>query len=295
MKAPVQEEALQQAVLKLIRLTSTDLSADVVDAIRRAASAEADESPARKTLNLVLENITMAREHATPICQDTGACNFHVTLPMGVSLRQMERLIQQATREAVRQLFLRPNAVDAITGENSGDNVGIMSPYINFSEWDNEAIRVQLILKGGGSENVSCQYSLPQTSLEAGRNLEGVYKCVIDGVTRAQGQGCAPGIIGVGIGGDRITGMLVAKKQLFRSLSDENDLPVLRDLEAQLFRDLNTLGIGPMGFGGKTTVLGVKIGGAHRTPASFFVSVAYMCWADRRRTMLFSDGEATYV
>ncbi|MCX6996601.1 MAG: fumarate hydratase [Kiritimatiellaeota bacterium] len=295
MNAPLHEKAFQRAVLQLIKLASTDLSADVVDALRRAADAEAADSPAHRVLALILENIRSAREQVTPICQDTGTCNFHVTLPVGFSLRQVERLIQEATREAVRQSFLRPNAVDPSTGKNSGDNVGRWAPWINFSEGDNAAIQVQLLLKGGGSENVSCQYALPQASLGAGRNLDGVYKCVVDAVTRAQGQGCAPGIIGVGIGGDRATGMLVAKQQLFRSLGDENDLPVLRDLEAQLFHDLNTLGIGPMGFGGKTTVLGVKIGSAHRTPASFFVSVAYMCWAARRRTMVFSGEEATYA
>jgi len=295
MQAPVHEKAFLQAVLQLIKLASTDLSPDVVDALRRATGAEADDSPAREVLTLLLENIAVAREHATPICQDTGMCNFHVTLPVGVSLRQVERLIQEATREAVRQALLRPNAVDAVTGKNSGDNVGILSPLINFSEGDNETIQVRLMLKGGGSENVSCQYSLPQASLGAGRNLDGVYKCVVDAVTRAQGQGCAPGIIGVGLGGDRVTGMIVAKKQLFRLLDDVNEMPALRDLETELFRDLNTLGIGPMGFGGKTTVLGVKIGSAHRTPASFFVSIAYMCWANRRRTMVFSGEEATYA
>lgn len=295
MKAPVHEEAFRRAILHLIKLASTDLSPDVVAAIRRAASAESADTPACKVLNLLLDNIDTARKHATPICQDTGTCNFHVTLPVGVSLRQVERLIQEATREAVKQSLLRPNAVDSVTGKNSGDNVGILSPFVTFSEWDNAAIQVKLMLKGGGSENVSCQYSLPQASLGAGRDLDGVYKCVVDAVTRAQGQGCAPGIIGVGIGGDRVTGMLVAKKQLSRVLDDENELPALRDLEAQLFHDLNTLGIGPMGFGGKTTVLGVKISSAHRTPASFFVSIAYMCWADRRRSMVFSGEEATYA
>ena len=295
MKASLNEQAFQKAVLHLIKLASTDLSPDIVAAIRKAADAEQADSPSSKVLNLILENIRIAREQTTPICQDTGTCNFHVTLPGGVSLRQMERLIEDAVREAVRQSILRPNAVDAVTGKNSGDNVGTLSPFITFSEWDREGIQVKLMLKGGGSENVSCQYSLPQTSLNAGRDLDGVYKCVVDGVTRAQGQGCAPGIIGVGIGGDRVTGMIVAKKQLFRSLADENDVSVLRDLETQLYKDLNTLGIGPMGFGGKTTVLGVKIGSAHRTPASFFVSIAYMCWADRRQTMVFSREEATYA
>jgi fumarate hydratase class I len=295
MRPSIHEKAFLSAVLQLIKLASTDLSPDVVDALRRAAGAEADDSPARKVLALLLENVETARAHGTPICQDTGTCTFYVTLPVGTSLRQMERLIQEATREAVRQSLLRPNAVDAVTGKNSGDNVGILSPLINFSEGDNETIQVRLMLKGGGSENVSCQYSLPQASLGAGRNLDGVYKCVVDAVNRAQGQGCAPGIIGVGIGGDRVTGMIVAKKQLFRLLDDVNEQPELRDLETELFRDLNTLGIGPMGFGGKTTVLGVKIGSAHRTPASFFVSVAYMCWANRRRTMVFSGEEATYA
>ncbi|HDT12275.1 MAG TPA: fumarate hydratase, partial [Candidatus Marinimicrobia bacterium] len=170
----------------------------------------------------------------------------------------------------------------------------IMSPDIHFDEWDEPSIRVRLMLKGGGCENVSAQYTLPDTNLKAGRDLDGIYRCILDAVVMAQGKGCAPGILGIGVGGDRSTGMITAKKQLFRKLDDVNPDTELARLETRLLKDLNTLGIGPMGFGGKTTALAVKIGKAHRLPASFFVSVSYMCWADRRKTMIFSEKEVIY-
>ncbi len=181
-----------------------------------------------------------------------------------------------------------------MTGKNSGDNTGELAPYIYFKEWDEPAIDVKLLLKGGGCENVSIQYTLPDITLKAGRDLEGVYNAVVDAVVKAQGQGCAPGILGVGVGGDRSSGMMLAKKQLFRKLDDSHPDPKLAELESRLLRDLNTLGIGPMGFGGKTTALAVKIGVAHRLPSSFFVSVAYMCWADRKHSMRFSPDEVIY-
>jgi fumarate hydratase class I len=151
------------------------------------------------------------------------------------------------------------------------------------------------LLKGGGSENVGFQYSLPHGALNAGRDLDGVRKVVLEGVFKAQGKGCGPGILGVGIGGDRPHSYWVSKEQLFRPLDDVNPDPRLAELEERILREGNELGIGPMGFGGNTTLLGVKVGSAHRLPASFFVSVSYLCWAARRKTMTVRNGEVEYA
>ena len=289
------ENGLKGQLLELIKRASTDLPPDVVSAIEAARANEDEGSAAKNVFGMLLENIDLARTSGAPICQDTGTNIYHVHIPEGVSMRKLKSLIEDSTAEAVAQSILRPNAVDSITGKNTGNNVGEHQPFIHFEEWDNDAIEFKLMLKGGGCENVSTQYKLPDTKLGAGRDMEGVYKVIVDAVNAAQGLGCAPGILGIGIGGDRMTSHLTAKTQLFRKLPDANPNPELAKMEKQLFTDLNKLGIGPMGFGGKTTILGVKIGSAHRLPASFFVSIAYMCWAYRRHSMtLTASGEVQY-
>lgn len=287
-------DSFRDATVELIRRASTQLPSDVVTAMENARDSEEKGSPAKSVLDYMLKNAEAARENSTPICQDTGTNIHFITIPEGVSLRKIESAIEDATRIATGNAYLRPNAVDSVTGKNSGDNTGIMSPYYHYEEWDKPEIKVELMLKGGGCENVSDQYKLPDSGLKAGRDMDGVYKCIIDSINKAQGLGCAPGIAGIGIGGDRASGMIIAKKQLFRDLSDTNPDAELAKLEARLHTDLNKLGIGPMGFGGLATVLGVKIGAAHRLPASFFVSLAYVCWADRRCTMHFSESEVSY-
>jgi fumarate hydratase class I len=248
-----------------------------------------------EALEAILENIALARVNATPICQDTGTPIFYVHHPERTSTRTLRTQIESAVAKATGQALLRPNAVDPLTGCNSGNNLGASFPAVHFEEWEEEYLRVELLLKGGGSENVSAQYKLPYPPLEAGRDLEGVRRVVLDVVYEAQGKGCAPGILGIAIGGDRCTGYVQAKRQLFRPLGDVNPVEELAALEERLLRECNALGIGPMGFGGKTTVLGVKIGALHRLPACYFVSVAYMCWACRRASMTVSQtGEATY-
>jgi len=284
-----------KAIVELIRQASTQLPSDVVNAMQNAIKKEKDGSPAKSVLQYMLKNANIANENSTPICQDTGTNIYFITIPEGISLRAVQSAIIKATREATKRTYLRPNAVDSITGKNSGDNTGKMAPYFHFEEWDEPVIKVELMLKGGGCENVSDQYKLPNSKLNAGRNLEGVYKCIIDAINNAQGLGCAPGVAGIGIGGDRVSGMVIAKKQLFRKLNDTNPNQELNELEKRLFTDLNTLGIGPMGFGGRTTVLGVKIGAAHRLPASFFVSLAYSCWADRRCSMQYTEDKISYA
>jgi fumarate hydratase class I len=242
-----------------------------------------------------LANCTKAAETSRPICQDTGTNIWYVHLPESVSQNAVEKAILAATREATRKAYLRPNAVDPITGLNSGDNTGLAAPVVHFEVWRRKSIVADLLLKGGGSENVSALYSLPHKETGAGRDLEGIRRVVIDAVFNAQGKGCAPGIIGVGVGGDRATCMVAAKEQLYRPLDDTNPDDVLADLEKRLNEECNTLGIGAMGFGGNTTVLGVKIGKRHRLPASYFVAIAYLCWAGRRSSVRIDDsGRAVF-
>lgn len=282
---------LTDPLIELVRRAATDLPADVEAALREAQAREEPGSAAASALNTILENVALARAKSAPVCQDTGALIFHVHYPQGWSTRRLRAQIEAAVAEATRRAYLRPNAVDALTGKNSGTNLGAGSPTLHLQEWDEDYLQADLLLKGGGSENVSAQYSLPYEPLDAGRDLEGVRRVVLDAVYRAQGQGCAPGVLGVCIGGDRGSGYVHAKAQLFRPLPDTNPVPELAALEERLLRECNELGIGPMGFGGKTTVLGVKVGALHRLPACYFVTVAYMCWACRRARMVVRDGE----
>jgi fumarate hydratase class I len=282
---------LTQHFLELVRRTSTDLRPDVEGALRAAREREAAGSAAQGALDTIIKNVELAREKSTPICQDTGTPIFYVYYPEGWSTRKLSRQIQDAVALATENAYLRPNAVDSLTGRNSGNNLGEEFPSIHFHEWDEPYLQVDLMLKGGGCENVGAQYKLPDTKLGAGRNLDGVRRAVLDAVHQAQGKGCSPGVIGVAVGGDRGTGYVKSKEQFFRDLDDTNANPELAALEERLSDEANSLGIGPMGFGGVTTVLGVKVGAVHRLPASYFVTASYMCWADRRRTMTWRDGQ----
>ena len=282
--------------LELIRRTSTDLPPDVEKALVAARQGEAPGSAARNALDSILENVALARRDSSPICQDTGTPIFTVRHPAGWSTRGLRQQIRKAVALATARAYLRPNAVDSLSGKNSGDNLGDNAfPTIHFEEVEGETLTVDLMLKGGGCENVGAQYSLPHAALGAGRDLEGVRRVALDAVHQAQGQGCAPGVLGIAVGGDRGSSYLASKEALLRPLDDLNPDPVLADLEARLVREANELGIGPMGFSGRTTVLGVKAGSLHRLPASFFVSVSYMCWAHRRRRMIVAGDTVRYT
>src|SRR5689334_16558159 len=276
---------LQESLVELITQTATNLPPDVREAMGIAISAETPHTQASQALGIIATNIDMAAEDVGPICQDTGMPTFDVHTPVGVNQLVVKKAIRAAVAEATKRGKLRPNSVDSLTGKNSGDNLGEETPVIHFEQWEQNEIEVKLILKGGGCENKNIQYSLPM-ELEhlgkAGRDLEGVRKCILHSVWQAQGQGCAPGAVGVCIGSDRAHGYLLAKYQLFRTLDDTNPNPALAKLEAEIMEEANRLGVGAMGFGGKVSLIGCKVVAANRLPASFFVSVAYDCWAYRR-------------
>lgn len=277
------QSRLTESFVEIIRKTSAELPKDVVDAIQANAKREEEASRGRYAMDIIQKNIGLAKLKSQPLCQDTGSILFFINYPSRLEQTELEKAAVSAVKTATKKGYLRQNSVDSITGKNSGDNVGPGTPTFHFHPWKKDFIDVRLILKGGGCENVGAQYSLPDSRIGAGRDLEGVRKCILDAVVQAQGKGCGPGILGVTIGGDRATGFLVSKEQFLRKMGDKNKDERLGLLETKVVQEANQLGIGPMGFGGKTTLLGCKITALNRLPASFFVSVSYMCWAYRRQ------------
>ena len=304
-------------IVNLIRETSSSLPDDVLAALKCAQRREAKGSSAAVVLKTILDNCAIAKRRGTPLCQDTGTLTFFVDERL--RRKVTPEVIGRAVAVATEKGYLRKNTIDSMTGRSFDDNVADGAPVVHYLGSDRVGLGsdsvglgsdgvglgsdsvglgsgrtglkglkrpyVTLIMKGGGSENMSRQYSLPDAALGAGRDLAGVRKCVLDAVQKIQGYGCAPGILGVTIGGDRATGYEVAKEQLLRPLGEAASSPLLKKLERRLLKEANSLGIGPMGLGGKTTLLGVKVAARPRVPASFFVTIAYMCWACRRRTV----------
>ena len=285
-------------VLELIRRSTTRLPQDVIEALVASRNAEAEGSRAANTLDTMLENVTLADENLAPLCQDTGTLLFWVRHPYGVSQRKVKQQIRAAVAEATKRSWLRPNCVAAITGKNTGDNMdpfGETHPVVHFEERDEPGIEIVIMQKGGGCENVGAQYRLPDAAIGAGRDLGGVRKCIIDAVNKAQGQGCSPGILGVAIGGDRVVSYERSKELILRKVNSTNPDPKMDAFEKQLKEELNSLGIGPMGYGGVTTALAVFVEELWRHPASFFVSISYMCWSSRRMDLhVDTTGEASY-
>jgi len=276
-------ENLAKSLLEIVRRTSAELPEDAVRSIATGRSAEGEGSNALWAMKVIEENIDLARQKSLPLCQDTGSILFYVKAPIGFDSGMFRRTAEQAVAKATAKGYLRQNSVDSLTGRNSGNNLGPGSPVFHFEQWEQNGLDVRLILKGGGCENVGAQYAMPDTRLGAGRDLKGVEKVILDAVYQAQGKGCGPGILGVCVGGDRASGYSHSKEQFLRPLDDVNPVPELAALEERVTEKANALGIGPMGFGGKTTLLGCKIGVLNRLPASYYVSVSYMCWAFRRQ------------
>jgi len=293
---PFGEKALVATFTELIRRAATAMPPDVLAALEAAREREAEGSIARETLGVLIENSRIAEASSRPICQDTGMPLFEVAAPRGVSISAVEKAATKAVGIATAKGYLRPNSVDTLSGRNTGNEPGRGMPIVHVHEHGRAGLTAQLILKGGGCENVGATYTLPNAELGADRDLDGVKRIVLDAVYQAQGKGCAPGILGVCMGGDRASGMAEAKRQLFRKLGDESPEPALAAAEKELLEKANMLGVGPMGYGGGTTLLGVKMAHLARLPASYFVSVSYMCWATRRASVEVSpSGKAVYA
>lgn len=273
----------ESILAELIHRTTSDLPADAEGALRAGAACESPGGRASLLLDALVKNTAIARTQGTPLCQDTGTLTFFISVPRGTDTFPLQEAARNAVEQATKKGWLRRNTIDAWSGKSIDTNVASGAPVCHVEQENRGDVEIWLLQKGGGSENMSRQYSLPDRELGAGRDVEGVRKCLLDAVWRVQGFGCAPGVLGVCVGADRAEGYLTAKRQLLRPLDDQSPDGEIAALERQVLDEANSLGIGPMGMGGKTTLLGVKIAARTRLPASFFVTVAYLCWACRRR------------
>jgi len=278
---------LVDGIAELYAKVATSLPPDVERALSIAHEKEPAGTNAKESLGIILENIAAARRGKAPLCQDTGIPLFFVKVPSGISHTEVKEAILEATAVATQRIPLRPNAVDPLTGRNSGTNIGEGFPVMYFEETASDTLEVNLILKGSGSENIGQTYKLPHDDLGAQRDLDGVRKCILDAVFRAQGRACPPYVVGVGIGASKDQVAVLAKKQLLRKVDDAHSSPQVHAFEQEVLGEINGLMIGALGFGGSVTALGVKVGINHRHPASFFVDVSFSCWADRRGTLLW--------
>jgi fumarate hydratase subunit alpha len=263
---------------------------DVKAALKKAY---ADETETGKTqLKAILDNIELAEKYKAPVCQDTGTIIFYAKAGEKVKgLSKVEEALTNATKRATKEVPLRPNAVNPFTGKNSGDNTGRYLPFLNWEVVPGDSLELTVMTKGGGSENV-CLGGM----IVPGEGIKGLKKFVVDAVVKAGAQPCPPNILGVAMGGGADISMKLAKKALLRPLTEHNADPELAALEKELFEAANMTGIGPMGLGGKTTVLGVHVDFAFRHPASFPAAVAFNCWAARRATARISaDGSVEYL
>ena len=283
---------LRDGIIELYRKVATSIPTDVEDALKATRVGET-EPFARESLETILKNISRARTSNRPICQDTGFPVFFVKVPIGLSQRNIRDIILDATRLATQKVPLRANAVSSITDKNSGDNVGDSFPMIYIEETDEQTLSIDLMLKGGGSENLGQIYKLParlymgENEFVADRGFDGIKKCVLDALFNTRGKECPPYTIAVAIGGSRDQVSYLSKRQLMRRLHDVHPDPVLAAFESKLLEEVNSLSVRPSGFDGQKIVLGVKIAAAHRHPESYFVDVSLACWANRRGKLVW--------
>jgi len=285
------EKLIEDTAFNLLRLAVVKLPSDVEEAIRRAYKEETSEA-GKVQLEAIIKDIELAEKDTTPMCQDTGVIIFYVKAGAKAQvLDKIETALTNATKRATKEVPLRPNAVDPFTGRNTGDNTGRFLPYINWEITDGDTIELTAFPKGGGSENV-CILGM----ITPGEGVKGLKKFAIDAIIKAGAMPCPPTIVGVAAGGGADIAMKLAKAALLRPLNQPNPNPELAKLEKELYEAANSTGIGPMGLGGKFTVLDVKVEYAHRHPASFPVAVAFQCWAARRATArIHPDGNVEYL
>jgi fumarate hydratase subunit alpha len=285
------EQTVENVALNLLRQAVTRLPKDIKEALQRAYREETSDA-GKTQLKAILDNVDLAEKTGTPMCQDTGTIIFYVKAGAEVTnLDRVENALVNATKRATAEIPLRPNAVDPVAQKNTGDNTGRNIPYIHWEIGPGNTMEITVLPKGGGSENV-CTTGM----LVPGEGINGLKKFVIDTVVKAGSKPCPPNILGVAIGGGSDIAMTLAKKALLRPIDRRNPNPELAKLEEELLQAVNQTGIGPMGLGGKFTVLGVNVDYAARHPASYPAAVAFNCWAARRASARINpDGHVEYL
>ena len=271
---------IENGIVELIRKAETELPKDVIDSLRNAYKIE--KGVAKTQIDAILKNIDLAKKTKRPMCQDTGIQTFFITVGIDFPyINKLKEIFINGVKKATKAIPLRPNTVDPFKGENHKDNTGEYIPYITWDFTKGSDVKITALPKGGGSENMS-----KLGMLKPGVGIEGVKDFVVEEMIKAAGNPCPPTVVGVGIGGGADLSLKLGKKALLRPVGKRHKDKEIAKIEEELIKRINKSGIGPMGLGGKTTVLDVHIEKAHRHPASLPVGIAVQCWADRRANMI---------
>ena len=286
------ETMIEDVTVNLLRRAETELPNDIVTALKKAYESESSEIPKTQLKN-ILDNIQLAKDTKIPMCQDTGIQIFFIWLPINscdLSPFQLTKAITHGVSRATSEIPLRPNTVHPLTRTNAGDNTGLHMPYLNFKSSENEYLEIAVLPKGAGSENMSALKMLTPA-----HGIKGIKQFVLDTLVHASGKPCPPIILGIGIGGSADISMKLAKEALLRPINIRNTNSQIAELEEELYQTLNGIGIGPMGLGGKTSLLGINIEYGHCHTASHPVAINVQCWAARRaRAKIYPDGKIEY-
>lgn len=273
---------IKDAVYELYKKAAIVLGNDVKKALEDALKVE-DNELARLNIEAILKNIKLAEEKQIPMCQDTGLPVIFVKLG-NVEVENLRAGIEEGIEKATKEIPIRPNIVDPITRENTNINVGDYIPPIDIELIDEDYLEITILPKGFGSENNNAmKMALPA------EGIQGIKDFVVESVLKAKGKPCPPTVIGVGIGGTSDLCLKLGKKALLREVGKRNPDPEIAKLELEILEEINKSGIGPMGLGGKTTTLDVKILKAHTHTAGLPVGVCVQCWADRHATTKIYD------
>ena len=273
----IASERVEEEVCRLFKEAVIKLPSDVKKALKDAYDNETEEV-ARLNLEAVLDNIKAAEDMGVPLCQDTGLPIIFVKLG-NVHVENLYQGIRKGVKRATREIPLRPNVVDPFTRQNTGNNTGQLIPQIDVELVEGDYLEITVFPKGFGSENNNTlKMALP------GEGEEGDENFVLDTVLAAGGKPCPPIRIGVGIGGSSDLALKLAKKALLDEVGAKNPDERLARLEEEILNQVNATGIGPMGLGGKTTALDVKIRTANTHTAGLPIGVCIQCWAARKAT-----------
>ncbi len=275
----ITQGTIEDTVFKLFQDAVIKLPPDVIIALEDAYKDE-DQRIARLNLKAIIKNIEAAQKMGVPMCQDTGLPIVFVKLGP-IEVENLMEGIKNGVARATREVPLRPNVVNPITRENTGNNTGNLMPQVDIELVDDEILQLTAFPKGIGSENNNAlKMALP------GEGIEGIKKFVLETVINAGGKPCPPIIVGVGIGGSSDLAMKLAKKALLSKIGVRNPDKTLAHLEEEILEGINLTGIGPMGLGGKTTALDVKILTADTHTAGLPIGVCIQCWAARQATAI---------
>ena len=273
----IKQSTIEDTIFDLFKEAVIKLPDDVKKALEDAYKQE-DHELARLNLKAILDNIEAAEKMGVPMCQDTGLPIVFVKLG-DVEVENLIEGIKKGVARATEEVPLRPNVVDPITRQNTGNNTGNLIPQVDIELVEDEILQLTVFPKGIGSENNNAlKMALP------GEGIEGIKKFVLDTVIAAGGKPCPPIIVGVGIGGSSDLAMKLAKKALLSKIGERNPVETLAELEKEILKKINQTGIGPMGLGGKTTALDVKILTADTHTAGLPIGVCIQCWAARQAT-----------